>query len=81
MPETYIKFTTTAAGNAICQRCKFSFPQGTELHFVHDVTGKRAEMNVCAGCHQELIIKTQAANIPQSTSGKSSINEHLKGLY
>ena len=63
----YVNFTTTS-GNVICQRCKVSFPQGVELHFLHDQTGKGPGKSVCDECHQYYITKT--ARVAQSTVGK-----------
>ena len=68
----YVNFTTTA-GNVICQRCKVSFPQGVELHFLHDQTGEGPGKNVCAECCQYYITKT--ARAAQSTIGKFLIED------
>ena len=63
-PLDYVKFTT-ASGNVICQRCKVSFPEGVELHFLHDLTGEGPGKNVCQECRQYYITKTEKAG--QST--------------
>ena len=62
MPLTdHAKFTTTRSGSVICQRCKVSYPEGTNLHFLHDVTGDGPGRNVCGGCRQYYLTKTQMA--------------------
>lgn len=63
-PLDYVKFTS-ASGNVICQRCKVSFPEGVELHFLHDLTGEGPGKNVCQECRQYYITKTEKAG--QST--------------
>ena len=65
MPPTpqdlnYVKFTS-AAGNVICQRCKVSYPEGVELHFLHDATGEGPGRSVCDECRQYYITKTEKA--------------------
>ena len=56
-PLNYVKFTSTS-GNVICQRCKVSFLEGVELHFLHDMTGEGPGRNVCDECRQYYITKT-----------------------
>jgi hypothetical protein len=73
----YVKFTTTS-GNVICQRCKVSFPQGVELHFLHDLTGEGPGKNVCNECRQYLITKT--ARVAQS-QGKLLVINHYGVRY
>ena len=38
-PLNYVNFTSTSE-NVICQRCKVLYPEGVELHFLHDLTGE-----------------------------------------
>ena len=66
-PLNYVKFTTTS-GNVVCQRCKLPFPEGVELHFLHDLTGEGPGKNVCDDCHQYYVTRTERA--AQSTTGK-----------
>ena len=72
-PNGHVKFTTTPGG-VVCQRCKVSFPQGMELHFLQDLTGEGPGKKVCEECRQYYITKTE--KIVQSTTGKL-LNEHL----
>jgi hypothetical protein len=53
-PLNYVKFTSTS-GNVICQRCKVLFPEGVELHFLHDMTGEGPEKNVCDECTSSVL--------------------------
>lgn len=57
-PVECVNFTRTS-GNVICQRCKVSYPEGEELHFLHDATGEGPGKHVCNGCRQYYIIKTR----------------------
>ena len=68
----YVKFTTNP-GSVICQRCKVSFPQGVELHFLHDLTGEGPGKRVCDECRQYYITKTE--KVVQSTTGKLLIEQ------
>jgi gluconate kinase len=70
-PIYYVKFTTTS-GNVVCQRCKVSFPEGVELHFLHNLTGEGPGKKVCDECRRYYITKTQ--NAAQSDTGK--FNDH-----
>jgi hypothetical protein len=72
-------FTTTRSGSVICQRCKMSYPEGTKLRFLHDVTGQGPGRNICEGCHQYYVTKTQMAEEPP-TARKLLINR-LASLY
>ena len=64
LPNNYANFTSTA-GHVVCQRCKVSFPEGEEFHFLHDATGEGPGKRVCTQCRQYYITKTEKAG--QST--------------
>lgn len=72
-PIEHANFTTTCSGIIVCQRCKVSYPEGTKLHFLHDVTGEGPGKNVCGGCCQYYVTKTQIAG-GQPTAGQLLIN-------
>jgi hypothetical protein len=59
-PLDYVNFTSTS-GNVICQRCKVSFPEGEELHFLHDLTGEGPGKRVCGQCRQYYFTKSEKA--------------------
>ena len=76
-PLKYVNFTSTS-GTVVCQKCKLSFPETVEIHFLHDQTGKGPGKKVCDECYQYYITKTQAENGRQS--GKLLINFILNSI-
>ena len=68
MPVDIADFTTDGDAQAVCQRCKLSFPPGTQLHYMHDHNPGRAGKYLCEGCRQYHMQKTQSR---QHTQGKN----------
>jgi hypothetical protein len=57
--EQIANFTTTdGESQVVCQRCKLSFPPGTQLFYMHDQRPTRQGKYLCAGCHQYHVQKT-----------------------
>jgi len=47
----YAEITTEGEGRVVCQRCKESFPPGTELKYVGNKDSMQSGRKVCDSCH------------------------------
>ena len=65
-PLNYVNFTLTSR-NVICQRCKVSFQEGVELHFLQDLTSEGPGKKVCNECHHYYVTKTKGLAQTQAT--------------
>jgi hypothetical protein len=62
-------FTTGGDIQAICQRCKMSFPAGTQLFYMQDRKPGRPGKYLCVGCHDYQVQKSETL---QRTAGTQS---------
>ena len=46
------EITSEDAARVICQRCKESFPPGTELIYLHNIDPSHPGCHLCEGCHK-----------------------------
>jgi len=46
------EFTSEVAARVVCQRCKQSFPPGTQLHYMHNIDPSYPGRELCDGCHR-----------------------------
>jgi len=46
------EFTSEAAGRVVCQRCKESFPPGTQLFYMHNIDANHPGRQLCEECHK-----------------------------
>ena len=59
MPKTdVVDFTTNDARPVVCQRCRESFENGTDLYYMRDSKPDGAGKHVCAECRQYYLRKT-----------------------
>jgi hypothetical protein len=68
-------FTTDGKNLVVCQRCKEAFPPDTLLFYMHDRRPDRPGKQLCAGCREYHLQKTQTR---QRTESKF-LNTNLTG--
>ena len=67
-------FTTGNSNPVVCQRCLWSFKEGTELYYMRDSKAEQARKRICRGCCQYYIRKTQACKTKLALSLSLSMN-------
>lgn len=70
-------FTTGGDDLAVCQRCKASFPPGTQLFYMRDRKPDRPGKHLCTGCHNYHIQKTKAREEVASSSSALAAAENV----
>jgi len=58
----------TLEGAVVCQRCRYSFEFGTQLHYMASKDGIRPGRNLCQGCYNYYLNKPPTVRRP---AGKS----------